>query len=251
MFEIDITQKVAWVTGASRGIGRETALALGRAGADVAVGYRSKVDEADAVVAAIREMGRKAIAVKMDVANRDDCEAAHNLITKELGVVDVLVNNAGVIADNLFIMLEQEEWEKVLDTNILGPVYTMKLCIRDMMMKRSGRIINLSSVAATRGGRGQANYAASKGAIEAMTRSLAVELGSRGITVNCVAPGVIDTDMSQEVIKLAKDEILSRQVVKRFGKPEEIAAWVLFLASSHGDFVTGQVIHVDGGLKMA
>ncbi len=132
----------------------------------------------------------------------------------------------------------------------MGAVHTTKCVVRDLMGKRWGRIINLSSVAGTKGGRGQSNYAASKGAIEAMTRSLAVELSRRNITVNCVAPGVIETDMSAEVRKLASQEILDRQLVKRFGTPAEVAAWIVFLASSYGEFMTGQVIHIDGGLKM-
>lgn len=250
MFKVEITGETAWVTGASRGIGREIALALASAGADVAVGYHSRRDEADKVCLAIKEMGRKAIAVQHDVAKLEDTQRAHTLITEQLGPVTILVNNAGVIADDLFLMLENEHWDRVLETNVKGTAMITKQCIRDMMMKRRGRIINLSSVAASKGGRGQANYAASKGALESMTRCLAVELGSRGITVNCIAPGVIETEMSQEVIKLAKDEILGRLVVKRFGKASEVAAWALFLASEFGGYVTGEVIHIDGGMKL-
>jgi 3-oxoacyl-[acyl-carrier protein] reductase len=147
-------------------------------------------------------------------------------------------------------MLEENDWHNVLDANVMGTARVSKQVIRGMMMKRWGRIINLSSVAATKAGRGQSNYAASKGAIEAMSRGLACEIGSRGITVNCIAPGVIETDMSEEVRKLASDEILDRQVVKRFGNPTEIAAWAVFLASDYGGFMTGQTIHIDGGMKM-
>ena len=250
MFTIELKDRVCWVTGGSRGIGRAVALAAGRAGASVAVGYNSRSAEAEAVVAELREMGVKALAVQMNVADAASVEKAHSLIKTELGPVEILVNSAGVIADNLFLMLEEGDWRKVIDTNLMGVVHVTRTVIRDMMMKRRGRIINLSSVAGTKGGRGQANYAATKGAVEAMTRSLAVELGSRGITVNCVAPGVIETEMSQEVIKLGRDEILDRQVIKRFGSPDEIAAWVLFAASDFGGFMTGQTIHVDGGMKM-
>jgi 3-oxoacyl-[acyl-carrier protein] reductase len=251
MFGISLIGQIAWVTGGSRGIGRAAALALARAGADVAVGYRSKAAEAEAVVAEIAGLGRKALAVAMDVADAAATVAAHQRIVAELGKVDVLVNSAGVTRDNLFLMLEPEDWSAVLDTNVMGTVNACKCVIRDMMGKRRGRIINLSSVAATKGGRGQANYAATKGAIEAMTRSLAVELAKRNITVNCVAPGVIETDMSAEVRKLAADEILARQLVQRFGTPDEVAAWIVMLASDFGAFVTGQTMHVDGGLKMA
>ncbi len=250
MFSIEIPGQVAWVTGGSRGIGRAVALALANAGCNVAIGYRSRADEAEGVVREITDLGCKAIAVKMDVGNAKECEEAHAIVGKELGPVTILVNSAGVTADNLFIMLGEDDWKSVISTNLMGVVNVTKACMRDMMMKRNGRVINLSSVAGTKGGRGQSNYAATKGAVEAMTRSLAVEMGSRGITVNCVAPGVIETEMAAEVIKLAKDQILDRQIVKRFGKPEEIAAWVLFLASKHGEFITGQTIHVDGGLKM-
>ena len=194
--------------------------------------------------------GRKACAVQVDVAAPGACEAAYAKITAALGPVDVLVNSAGVVADNLFVMLEDEDWRKVLDTNLMGVVHATKAVTRDLMMKRWGRVINLSSVAGTKGGRGQANYAASKGAVEAMTRSLAVELAKRNITVNCVAPGVIATDMSAEVRRLADQEIMDRQLVKRYGTPEEVAAWVVLLASDFGEFVTGTVVHVDGGMKM-
>lgn len=250
MFKVEIREKIAWVTGASRGIGRASALALADAGADVVVSYRSKEKEAEEVVEQIRKKGRKSISVKLDIGIREDCEKAFEKITKEFGMIDILVNNAAVIADNLFLMLEPEDWQKVLNTNVLGNVYLTRLVLRDMMYKRWGRIINMSSVAATKGGRGQSNYAASKAAIEAMTRSLAVEVARQGVRINCIAPGVVETDMSSEVIKLAKDEILSRQLIKRFASPEEIAPWVVLLASDYADFMTGEVIHIDGGMKM-
>ncbi len=250
MLSLKLDGKIVWVTGGSRGIGRATAVAFADVGCDVAVGYRESAKGAEAVVAEIQGKGRKAIAVKMDVSNAASCEAAYAEVSEKLGKCDVLVNNAGVTADNLFLMLEEPDWAKVMGTNVMGVVHCTKLVLRDMMMKRGGRIINLSSAAGTKGGRGQSNYAASKGAVEAMSRSLAVELSKRNITVNCVAPGVIETDMSAEVRKLAEQEILDRQLVKRFGKPEEVAGWVVFLASCYGDFVTGQTIHVDGGLKM-
>lgn len=251
MFSIDLTKKVAWVTGASRGIGKAIALSLAKAGCDVAVSYKGNEALAASVCKEIVGLGRRSLAVRVDVASAADCENAFAQISSALGAPDILVNSAGVIADHLFLMLGEEEWQSVLQTNIMGTVHTSKLVIKDMMGKRWGRIINLSSVAATRGGRGQSNYAASKGAIEAMTRSLASEIGRRGITVNCIAPGVIETDMTQEVIKLAKDEIMDRLIIKRFGNTEEVAAWAVMLASEYGAYMTGQVIHVDGGLKMA
>lgn len=250
MFCIDLKGKIAWVTGGSRGIGRATALALAKAGCDVAVGYRAKAAEAEQVVQAAKAEGVRALAVQVDVADQAACEKAYETVAAELGKVDVLVNNAGVVRDNLFVMLEPEDWKTVLDTNLMGVVHATKTVVKDMMMKRGGRIINLSSAAGTKGGRGQANYAASKGAVEAMTRSLAVELSKRNITVNCVAPGVIETDMSAEVRKLGEQEIMDRMLIKRYGKPEEIAAWVVFLASEYAGFITGQVLGIDGGLKM-
>jgi 3-oxoacyl-[acyl-carrier protein] reductase len=250
LFSIDLTGKTAWVTGASRGIGAAIARALGQAGAQVAVSYRSKGVEAEAVVAAIEASGSKALAVPCDVADARSCEEAYQKIEAAFGKVDILVNNAGVIADNLFMMLEDSDWQPVLETNLMGGVRCTRLAMKGMMMRRFGRVINLSSVAATKAGRGQANYAASKGAIEAMTRSLAVEVGRRGVTINCIAPGVIETDMSADVRKLGEDEIMERLVIKRYGKSEEIAAWAVLLASEYGAYMTGQVVHIDGGLKM-
>jgi 3-oxoacyl-[acyl-carrier protein] reductase len=252
MFEISLKQKIAWVTGSSRGIGRAVALRLADAGADVAVCYREHEAEAGEVCREIAAKGVRSLALKLDVCDEASCLAAFERLTKEFGgSVDILVNAAGVISDNLFLLLENNDWQKVLQTNVMGTVNTTKLVIEGMMMKRWGRVIQFSSVAAVRGGRGQANYAASKGAIEAMTRSLAVEIGRRGITVNCIAPGVVETDMSREVIKLAKQEILDRQIIKRFASPDEIAAWAVMLASEHAGFITGEVIRVDGGLKLA
>lgn len=248
MFTIDLTGKVAWVTGGSRGIGKATAIALAQAGCDVAITFRSQEDEAKQVAASIEALDRKVCVQQLDVTDAAACQTVYDNINHALGKVDILVNNAGVVSDNLFMMLEADDWQKVLDTNVMGPVNVTKTVIKDMMMRRWGRVINMSSVAASKGGRGQANYAASKGAIEAMTRSLAVELAKRNITVNCIAPGVIETEMSAEVRKLGHEEIMSRQLIKRYGRAEEIAAWVVFLASNHGEFITGEVLAINGGL---
>jgi 3-oxoacyl-[acyl-carrier protein] reductase len=250
MFAIDLTGKVAWVTGASRGIGRSIALNLAKAGCDIALGYRSAGEQAEQVGREIAAMGRRVLPLQVDIADQAQAEATFNKISESLGPVEILVNNAGVIADNLFMGLEDSDWQKVINTNIMGTVHACRSVIRDMMMKRWGRIINISSVAGTKGGRGQSNYAATKGAIEAVSRSLAVELSSRNITVNCVAPGVIATDMSSEVRKLGNEEIMNRLLIKRYGTPDEIAACVVFLASDLASYITGQVIHIDGGMKM-
>lgn len=250
MFSIDLAERLAWVTGASRGIGKATALALADAGANVAITYRTREKEAHNVVSEILKRGVKALAIQMDSKNLQSCEQAYRQISDKLGVVDILVNNTGIIKDDLFTMLDDDAWQDVLTTNLLGTVHATRLVIKDMMLKRQGRIINISSAAASKGGRGQANYAASKGAIESMSRSLAVELGRRGITVNCIAPGVIETDMSREIRSLAQQEILQRQIIQRFGQPNDVAAWVVFLASDFGAYITGEVIHIDGGLKL-
>lgn len=249
--EIRLDDKVAWVTGGSRGIGRATCLALAKAGARVAVGFRTGEKEACSVVSEIAEEGGEAIAVAVNVGDAGSVAEAYANVQEQLGKIQILVNNAGTTRDHLFLMLEEEDWQDVIQTNVMGAVFTIKAVMRDLMLQRYGRIINVSSVAATKGGRGQANYAASKGALEAMSRSLAVELASRNITVNCIAPGVIETAMSAEVRKLAEKEILDRQLIKRFGKPEEIAAWIVMMSSEAAGFMTGQTIHVDGGLKMS
>lgn len=251
MFEIDLSGKRAWVTGGSRGIGKATCLALARAGCDIAVGFHTAEAEAEAVAQEVRALGRRAISVGGDLGNAAACEAAHQRIAAELGHIDVLVNNAGAIRDKLFLLLEPSDWQAVLDANLGSCVNATRVCVRAMWPKRAGKIINISSVAATRGGAGQSNYVATKAAIEGITRSLAVEFGARKITVNCIAPGVIETEMSEALVASSKDGILERQILKRLGKPDEIAAWVVWLASAHTDWVSGQVFHVDGGLKMA
>lgn len=250
MFRVDLSGKVAWVTGASRGIGRSIALTLADCGCDVAVGFVANEAMARQVEHSIVAKGRRAMVVRMDVADQASCEAAYAAVTETLGPADILVNNAARTADNLFLMAENKDWESVIATNIMGVVHCTRLVLRDMMAKRWGRVINISSVAGTKGGRGQSNYAATKGAVEAMTRSLACEVGSRGITVNCLAPGVTETDMAAEVIRLAKDKILERQLIKRFATPDEMAPWAAMLASEYAGYMTGQIIHVDGGLKM-
>lgn len=245
MFTIDLSGRRAWVTGASRGIGRATALALAEAGCDVAIGYQQADEEAAAVAEAVRAKGRRAHLAKGHVGVRAECERMHTEIVEALGgPVDVLVNNAGIHRNNLFLTMEDGEWEAVLETNLLGVVHPTRAVAKSMWVRKRGRIINMSSVAAHGGGRGQANYAASKGAIEALTMNLAVEFGPRNITVNCISPGAIDTTMW---VGTDTTHVVERQIVKRLGTPEEIAAWVVMLASDYAGFVTGEILSVDGG----
>ena len=251
MFALDLSGRRAWVTGGARGIGRATCLALARAGCDVAVGYHTQAAAADEVVAELHALGRRAVALGGDLGEPGVADALYQRAAAELGPIDILVNNAGAIRDKLFLLLEAEDWDAIVRANLMSAVHATRAAVRAMWPRRAGRIINVSSVAATAGGAGQANYVASKAAIEGITRSLAVELAPRKITVNCIAPGVIETEMSAALVDKDKDAILERQLVKRLGRADEIAAWVVWLASPHCDFVSGQIFHVDGGLKMA
>jgi len=238
--------KVALVSGGSRGIGRSIVELFARDGMDVVFFYRGNDQAAQEVVAS----GGKVEAMQVDVTDAAAVAAAVDRIVDARGRIDVLVNNAGIVRDNLLGMLEDDDIHAVLDTNIGGVFNLTRAVSRHMISKRSGRIVNLSSVAATKGGRGQSNYAASKGAIEAFTRAMAVELASRKITVNCVAPGVIETEMSQQVRDLADDQIKARILMKRYGQAQDVAHAVWFLASRFADYITGEVLHVDGGFKM-
>jgi 3-oxoacyl-[acyl-carrier protein] reductase len=242
--------KVAIVTGGSRGIGRAIVELLAAEGADVTFFFRDNADAARTVVAASRAAGRKVSSEQVDVRDSGACAAAVERVAVGAGRVDLLVNNAGIIRDNPLSAMDDDDVALVLETNVGGVFNVTRAVVPHMIMRRSGKIINLSSVAGEKGGRGQTNYAASKGAINAFTRSLAVELAPRKITVNGVAPGVIETEMSQAVRDMAGESVMSRILLKRYGKPEEIAHAVWFLASRYADYITGQIIAVDGGFKM-
>jgi len=245
-----LSGKVAIVTGGSRGIGRAIVELLADEGADVTFFYRDNAQAAADVVAAGGESGRAIGAEQVDVCDARACTDAVERIAARTERIDILVNNAGIIRDNQLAALDDDDIRVVLDTNIGGVFNITRAVIPHMIVQRSGKIINLSSVSAEKGGRGQTNYAASKGAINAFTRSLAVELAPRKITVNAIAPGVIETEMSQDVRDLAGDQVKSRILLKRYGKPEEVAYAVWFLASRYADYMTGQVVAVDGGFKM-
>jgi 3-oxoacyl-[acyl-carrier protein] reductase len=239
---------VAIVTGGSRGIGRAIVLVLAAAGMEVVFTYRENAAAADEVIAAAP--GAKVSAQRVDGRDSAACVALVEQVVERTGRLDLLVNNAGVIRDNLLAMLQDQDVRDVLETNVGGAFNMCRAVVPQLLSQRRGKIINISSVAGEKGGRGQTNYAASKGAINALTRSLAVELASRGIQVNAVAPGVIETEMSRAVRDRAGDQVQSRILLRRIGRPEEIAYAVWFLASKYADYITGQVLHVDGGFKM-
>jgi 3-oxoacyl-[acyl-carrier protein] reductase len=242
--------KVALVTGGGRGIGRAIVERLAGDGVDVVFFYRGNAEAAREVVSAVTTAGGKAEAMQVDIADAAAVAAAVEQVIASRGRIDVLVNNAGIVRDNLLALLSDEDIRTVLDTNIGGVFNVTRAVVPHMISKRSGRIVNLSSVAGEKGGRGQSNYAASKGAINAFTRAMAVELASRKITVNCVAPGVIETEMSQQVRDLAGDEVKARILLRRYGQAQDVAHAVWFLASRFADYITGEVLHVDGGFKM-
>lgn len=241
----------AVVTGASRGIGRAICFALARQGAMLAVNYMGNEEAARETVEACLRLGAAdAFAVKADVSREEDANALIRAAVERLGGIDILVNNAGVTRDNLIIQLTDEEFDAVLDTNLKGAFHCMRAACRPMMKQRFGRIVNLSSVVGVRGNAGQANYAASKAGLIGLSKSVARELSSRGITVNCVAPGFIETDMTAALSGAVREKLLSQIPMARLGLPEDVAEAVLFLASDQAGYITGQVLLVDGGMAI-
>jgi len=244
-----LKDKVALVTGASRGLGKAIALQLAAEGARVTVNYMKSADKAEEVVQEILSRGGNAAAMRADVTSLTEVEKMVDSLYEQSGRIDILVNNAGVNRDELLISMTPEDWDSVIKTNLGGLFNCTKAVAKYMMMQKSGRIINISSVAGERGGRGQSNYAATKGGVNAFTRSVAMELAPKKITVNAVAPGVVETEMSSTVIRRAKDIILDSIALKRLGQPEEVARVVAFLASDDSSYITGEVIRVDGGFR--
>ena len=241
--------KLALVSGASRGIGRAVALELGRMGAFV-VGTATSDEGAAKIQADMEEAGCRGQGVRLDVTDAASCEALIAGIQKDHGPVSVLVNNAGITRDNLAMRMKDSEWHDVLQTNLTAVYRLSRLVMRGMMKARGGRIINITSVVGSSGNAGQANYAAAKAGVAGMSRALARELGSRGITVNCVAPGFIDTDMTKALPEEARNALTGQIALGRLGRPEEIAAAVGFLASPGAEYVTGTTLHVNGGMYM-
>jgi 3-oxoacyl-[acyl-carrier protein] reductase len=245
-----IEGKTAIVTGGSRGIGRETVKLLAAEGADVTFFYLANRDAAEAVCAECREAGNEVTALQVDVRDSEACRQAVEGVLERTDRIDILVNNSGVIRDNLLPAFEDDDIREVMATNVEGVFHVTAAVVPAMMRQRSGVIINVSSASGHKGGRGQTNYAASKGAVNAFTRALAVELAPRKIRVNAVAPGIIDTEMSQELRNLAGDQLLDRILIKRYGTSAEVAGVICFLASRHAEYINGEIIHVDGGFKM-
>ena len=242
--------KVAFITGATRGIGRQIAITFAKNGYDVAINYRRKNEELENTKKEIEENGVKCLAVQGDVSSFEDCERMVKEIIEQYGKIDVLVNNAGITKDTLLMRMKKEDFEAVIDVNLVGTFNVTKNVISHMIKARTGRIINISSVVGVSGNTGQTNYSASKAGIIGFTKSLAKEVASRNINVNAVAPGFIETDMTN-VLKDEVKEAISKQIpLNRMGSAQDVANVVKFLASDESAYITGQVLHVDGGMLM-
>ena len=244
-----LENQIALVTGASRGIGKAIAVALAAQGASV-VGTATTQEGAESITAYLAGTGARGSGMRLDVKDGALVEAVIGEIEKAYGSVSILVNNAGITQDNLAMRMKEPEWDAVMDTNLKSVFRLSKAVLRGMMKARSGRIINITSVVASSGNAGQINYAAAKAGIAGMTRSLAREIGSRSITVNCVAPGFIDTDMTRALSESQRDSLLGQIPLGRLGRPEDVAAAVGFLASAEAGYITGATIHVNGGMYM-
>ena len=245
-----LANKTALVTGASRGIGRATAIELAKAGAKVAVNYAGNRAAAEEVVALIEAAGGQVFMVQADVGDSAAVDAMVKSVVERFGSIDILVNNAGITRDNLIMRMKEEDWDAVIHTNLKGIFNCTKLVSKLMMKQRYGRIVNLTSVVGVMGNAGQSNYAAAKAGVIGFTKSMAKELASRNINVNAVAPGYISTDMTADLPEQAKTDLQSQIPLQRLGNPADVASAVLFLVSPGADYITGQTLHVDGGMVM-
>lgn len=242
--------KVALVTGASQGIGRETALALAEAGANVAIAARNE-EKLTRLAEEIAARGSAALVVKMDVADAEQVRAGFKRVLEEFGKLDILVNNAAITRDGLALRMKQEDWEAVIRTNLTGAHFCTQQALGAMMRARSGRIINIASVVAQMGNAGQANYVAAKGGLIGLTKAIAMEIASRNVTVNAVAPGFIETPMTDVLPEQVKKELKERIPLGRMGTPRDVAAAIVFLASDEAGYITGHVLDVNGGMYLA
>jgi len=247
---VNLNNKVALITGGSRGIGKEIALELARNGVNIGLTYVRGEDKAKEVVKEIETMGVKVLAIKANVSIEEEVAQMTKAMEESFGTIDILVNNAGITKDNLLIRMKEEDWDDVMNVNLKGTFLCTKAISRIMMKKRYGKIINMASVVGIMGNAGQGNYSASKAGVIGFTKSMARELASRGIRVNGIAPGFIQTDMTDVLKEDVKEEMLKAIPLSTFGKPKDIADLVVFLASEKSDYITGQIINVDGGMVM-
>ncbi|RKD34400.1 3-oxoacyl-[acyl-carrier-protein] reductase [Thermohalobacter berrensis] len=247
---MNLEGKVALVTGGSRGIGKAIALKLASAGANIVINYSRNDKKAKEVIKEVEDLGRKGIAIQADVSKLDQAQELINKAIEKFGKIDILVNNAGITRDNLLMRMSEDEWDDVISVNLKGAFNVTKSIIRKMLRQKSGSIINIASVVGLSGNAGQCNYAASKAGLVGFTKSVAKEVAKKNVRVNAIAPGFIQTDMTDKLPDKVKDEYIKKIPLNRFGETEDIANAVLFLASDMSKYITGQVLVVDGGMLM-